>query len=101
MTENAKGLPFKSDFEKNWFRTLLKETPITISFVKKDGTERKMICTLAENKIPQEKLPKNTGKAQSDDSQAVFDLEKQEWRSFRWDSMKKFEFTLGNDEKNA
>lgn len=98
MTENAKGLPFTTDFEKNWFRTLLKETPITISFVKKDGTERKMICTLSENKIPQEKMPKNTGKAQSDDSQAVFDLEKQEWRSFRWDSMKKFEFTLGNDE---
>jgi hypothetical protein len=97
MTENAKGLPFKSDFEKNWFRTLLKETPITISFVKKDGTERKMICTLSEKEIPQEKMPKNTGKAQSDEAQAVFDLEKQEWRSFRWDSMKKFEFTLGND----
>ena len=97
MTENAKGLPFTSDFEKNWFRTLLKETPVTIFFVKKDGTERKMTCTLAESKIPQEKLPKNTGKAQSDDSQAVFDIEKQEWRSFRWDSMKKFEFTLGND----
>ena len=97
MTENAKGLPFTTDFEKNWFRGILKETPITIYFVKKDGTERKMICTLAESKIPQEKMPKNTGKAQSDDSQAVFDIEKQEWRSFRWDSMKKFEFTLGND----
>ena len=97
MTENAKGLPFTSDFEKNWFRGILKETPVTIFFVKKDGTERKMTCTLAENKIPEEKLPKNTGKAQSDDSQAVFDIEKQEWRSFRWDSMKKFEFTLGND----
>lgn len=92
---DAKGLPFKSDFEKNWFRTLLKETPITIYFQKKDGSERKMICTLSENKIPEEKLPKNTGKAQSDEAQAVFDIEKQEWRSFRWDSMKKFEFTLG------
>jgi hypothetical protein len=101
MTENAKGLPFTSEFEKNWFRGLLKDGPVTISFLKKDGTERKMTCTLSESKIPEEKMPKNTGKAKSDESQPVFDLEKQEWRSFRWDSMKKFEFTLGEDEKTA
>lgn len=70
-------------------RELLHEQKMTITFIKKDGTERKMLCTLAENKIPSEKTPKKSGKTQSDDSIAVFDLEKQDWRSFRWDSVKK------------
>ena len=54
-----------------------------------------MLCTLVSDKIPSEKAPKNTGKSGSDDALAVFDLEKIEWRSFRWDSVKKIEFTLG------
>jgi hypothetical protein len=54
-----------------------------------------MVCTLAESKIPSEKAPKNSGKAQSEQSVAVFDLEKQDWRSFRFDSVKKIEFSIG------
>jgi len=76
-------------------RELLHKRKMTITFIKKDGTERKMFCTLAENKIPSEKTPKKSGKAQSDDSIAVFDLEKQDWRSFRWDSVKKIELSRG------
>jgi hypothetical protein len=68
---------------------------VTITFTKKDETERVMVCTLKEEKIPSEKSPKNTGKSQSDDAIAVFDLEKQDWRSFRFDSVKKIEFSLG------
>jgi hypothetical protein len=37
-------------------------------------------------------MPKKT---QSQESIAVFDVEKQDWRSFRWDSVTKIEFTLG------
>jgi hypothetical protein len=40
-------------------------------FTKKDGTERKLICTLAESKIPSEKVPKNAKKTQSKESIAV------------------------------
>ena len=54
-----------------------------------------MLCTLAEKRIPSEKMPKNSGKAKSEQSLAVFDLEKQDWRSFRFDSVKNIEFTLG------
>ena len=53
-----------------------------------------MICTLAESKIPSDKAPKNTGKAKSEEALAVFDVEKQDWRSFRWDSVTKVEFSL-------
>jgi hypothetical protein len=80
---------------QEWLRGLLRDEKVTIVFTKKDGTERKMVCTLAESKIPSEKSPKNTGKTQSDEAIAVFDLEKQDWRSFRWDSVKKINFTLG------
>jgi hypothetical protein len=79
---------------REWLKSLLKERETTIFFTKKDGTERKLICTLAESKIPSDKAPKNTGKAKSEDALAVFDVEKQDWRSFRWDSVTKVEFSL-------
>jgi hypothetical protein len=82
---------------KKWLRGVLKMHETTVVFVKKDGTERKMICTLNEDSIPSEFAPKNTGKAKSDDAIAVFDLEKEDWRSFRWDSVKEIKFSL---EKN-
>ena len=53
-----------------------------------------MLCTLAENKIPSEKMPKNNGKSKSDDALAVFDVEKNDWRSFRWDSVTKIDFKI-------
>jgi hypothetical protein len=80
---------------REWLRGLLRDEKVTITFTKKDETERVMVCTLKEEKIPSEKAPKNTGKSQSDDAIAVFDLEKQDWRSFRFDSVKKIEFSLG------
>jgi hypothetical protein len=80
---------------RDWLKALLKSQEVTILFTKKDGTERKLLCTLAESKIPSEKSPKNTGKAKSEDALAVFDVENQDWRSFRWDSVKKINFTLG------
>jgi hypothetical protein len=80
---------------RDWLRGLLRSEKVTLTFTKKDGTERTMVCTLMEDKIPSEKAPKNTGKAQSEESMAVFDLEKQDWRSFRFDSVKEIQFSLG------
>jgi hypothetical protein len=83
--------------EKNWLKSILREQNMTIEFEKKDGTLRKLFCTLSENKIPAEKMPKGTGKAKSDEVLAVFDVEKDDWRSFRWDSIKRIEFKLPGD----
>lgn len=80
---------------REWLHGLLQSEKVTITFTKKDGSERKMLCTLAEKQIPSEKMPKNSGKAKSEQSLAVFDLEKQEWRSFRFDSVKEIQFSLG------
>ena len=80
---------------REWLIELLEERSVEVVFTKKDGTERKMRCTLSENKIPSEKMPKNSGKTKSEDALAVFDVKKSDWRSFRWDSVKKIEFKVG------
>jgi hypothetical protein len=79
---------------RKWLKGLLRAQEATISFIKKDGTKRKMKCTLNEGMIPSDQMPKGSGKATSDEALAVFDLEKLEWRSFRYDSVKKVSFTI-------
>jgi hypothetical protein len=91
-----KGSQVNTPEGREWLRGVLRSEKVKITFTKKDGTEREMLCTLANDKIPSEHAPKNTGKTQSDDAIAVFDLENDGWRSFRWDSVKKIEFTLGD-----
>jgi hypothetical protein len=94
---------FKNDKEfeefKTWTLGVLHDDNIKdlcVTFTKKDGTERAMRCTLIEGRIPTDKAPKTEGKTTTDSGSAVrvFDTEKSEWRSFRWDSVTKVEFTL-------
>ena len=85
---------FKTKKEKNWLLGLLRSEVVDITFTKKDGSERIMKCTLLESKIPSEFAPKGTEKAKSDEVLPVFDVENDGWRSFRWDSIKKIEFSL-------
>ena len=101
-TEEPKGkFKFASEDEKDWLRQLLRSEVVTLTFTKKDGTERVMKCTLSENVIPFAVLDaigdKNHKK--SVEAQSVYDLEAEGWRSFRWDSLKKIEFSLGSAEK--
>ena len=97
MTE--KTFEFKGKKEKDWLKKLLQDEIVTISFTKKDGTKRDMKCTLSESKIPSEFAPKGSEKAKSDEVLPVFDVEKQEWRSFRWDSINKIQFSLVGSKK--
>lgn len=64
----------------------LRTNEATVKFTKADGTERTMRCTLVESKIPADKRPKSA-EAQTSSTVGsalrVFDLDKQEWRSFR------------------
>jgi hypothetical protein len=87
-----------SDEEKEVFRkwliSHLKYGPVTIYFTKKDGTERKMDCTLKEENIVQYEKKTERVKTLNEETCPVFDLEKNEWRSFRYDSITKVEFTL-------
>ena len=73
---------------------LLRTDQATITFTKADGSERKMVCTLVESKIPADKRPKSKEGEESSSivgsAVRVFDLEKGEWRSFRFDSVISF-----------
>jgi hypothetical protein len=101
MVNDDKKKPiFSSEKEKNWLKTLLRENTIEILFTKKDGTDRKMVCTLKESEIPNEFAPKGTSVTKNNDVLAVFDKENSGWRSFRWDSIKEVKFTIG-EEQNA
>jgi hypothetical protein len=61
---------------------------VRVLFTKKDGTEREMRCTLVESAIPMDKQPKAETSSTAGSAVRVFDLDKGEWRSFRWDSVK-------------
>ena len=62
---------------------LLRELEAVVTFIKKDGTARVMKCTLNESIIPQEHKPKEGSTHKVNDATlAVFDIEKQGWRSF-------------------
>jgi len=90
----------EKEFEefKTWTLGVLRDEiskDVCVTFTKKDGTTRDMFCTLAESRIPTDKQPKTeTTSKDSGSALRVFDTEKQEWRSFRWDSVTKVGFKL-------
>lgn len=66
-----------------------------IEFTKADGTNRKMLCTLMPEYLPaviSEEQVAHVPRAQNDDVLAVWDLDKQAWRSFRLDSISKIHY---------
>ncbi len=74
--------------------TLVSKNRTEVTFIKKDGTERTMICTTDSNKIPEDKQPIGESKVKENmDILRVYDLENEGWRSFRIDSVKTFTVT--------
>jgi len=72
------------DIEK--FEKALELGNVTVSFVKKDGSDRIMKCTLNMDNIPVESHPVG-GNTTSPNVMNVWDLDKSAWRSFRKDSV--------------
>jgi len=98
---NVSDEPAKNAFAdengREWLRELLRERVVGVTFIKKDGTERVMQATLSENFIPEVQNSEKTAttRKKSDEALAVWDTEAQGWRSFRWDSVKQVNFSLG------
>ncbi len=80
-----------TDEVKSNLKACLVKGPVIVTFTKSNGEERVMKCTTNEFDIPLEHFPKGTGPHHTNEVQRVFDLDKQEWRSFRWDSVISFE----------
>ena len=82
----------------DWLKGILPNTEATITFTKVDGTERVMKCTLEASKLPPVVIKEDAKpRKQSDSTKAlrVFDIEKQEWRSFTIKNIKRIELTIG------
>lgn len=90
---------FNDAESKNWLKSLLQSEVVTLTFTKKDGSERVMQATLSESRIPSSgKSTESAGtRNYSDEAQPVYDVEANGWRSFRWDSLCKIEFSIGSE----
>lgn len=73
--------------QKQTIRQMLQDGVVEIEFVKRDGSLRTLVGTLNMDTIPTDKHPLGTGRPKPPEVQTVFDLEIEEWRSFRWDSL--------------
>lgn len=91
----------ETSWQNEFLKELLHRAVVNVKFIKKDGTERSMQCTLKADLLPtqtdleesvQKKIffctavQKKT-KTPNPAVLAVYDIEKQGWRSFRWDSI--------------
>ena len=70
---------------RKWLAGMLEQSIVEVTFTKKDGTERVMNCTLLEDYLPE---TTGAGRSSGSDALAVFDVDADGWRSFRWDSIK-------------
>lgn len=67
---------------------LLKNNVATVTFTKKDGTERVMKCTLKPDMLPPQVVNEDKpAKQKSETSIAVYDLEINAWRSISYDTV--------------
>jgi len=83
---------------QEWLKGILREGVVTVTFTKKNGDERVMKCTLNGEQLPQiqkEATEVSEVRQTSNTSLAVFDVEAQGWRAFKWESVKQVSFTIG------
>jgi len=89
------AIPEEQELYREWLQGVLKMHTVDLTFRKKDDTIREMKCTLIESKLPLIEKKTDRVRKDNDDVISVFDLEKNEWRSCRYDSINQINFTLG------
>jgi hypothetical protein len=73
-------------------QALLRQGPATVTFTKKDGSERVMKCTLEEGVVVPHEKTTDRVKEPKDDILPVWDLEANAWRSITIPNIKTVEF---------
>lgn len=83
--------------QKETLKNFLRENVLSVVFIKKDGSERAMECTLKPDLLPPHETNTDnpidfpaTQRAENPDVIQVYDLENNGWRSFRVDSVLAF-----------
>ena len=76
---------------KDDLKSKLQSGLVQIKFTKVNGEERTMVCTLNDEIVPpatkEDPLTQKKVRAINEEVQVVYDVEKDGWRSFRWDSL--------------
>ena len=114
-TQYQEGTDVDRTIIRDWIRSLLHATIVTVEFYKSDGSLRNMVCTLNTEHIPpapippvivnstgesadgvkrKKKVTENLEKPQEETAIKVYDLEAHGWRSFRYDRLCKITATL-------
>ena len=91
MTNSLNGTTDQNDrsWQNEYLKGVLQTGIANVTFLKKDGSERKLLCTLLPSELPaqtdlEEAVQKKTP---NPEVLAVWDLENEGWRSFRYDSV--------------
>lgn len=79
----------EASWRNEFLRSNLQTAILNVAFIKKDGSQRDLRCTLRPDLLPaqtdlEEAVQKKTP---NPDVLAVWDLDNQGWRSFRYDSI--------------
>jgi hypothetical protein len=86
------------DVFRGWLKGVLTVQPATITFTKKDGTERVMNCTLRGDMLPVVEIKEDKApRKQNDSVLSVYDIDAQGWRSFTLSSVKRVEFVIDGE----
>lgn len=78
------------DMTKEAVKDVLHSGIVVVDFTKTNGEVRRMRCTLRSDMIPPAAVVEGkevTRRKENPDVQAVWDLDKGAWRSFRFDSL--------------
>ena len=78
-----------TDDEKINLKELLKTNVVEVTFWKVNGEKRTLNCTLQPSFLPESVVKEETRK-ESDTSIAVWSVDDDGWRSFRWESIVSF-----------
>jgi hypothetical protein len=102
MTNSLNGTTDQNEasWRNEYLRNEIFKNIVTVDFIKKDGTQRKLRCTLRPDLLPpQTDLEEAVSKLPFPTSLAVWDLDNAGWRSFRYDSI--VGFTIEPDEDRS
>lgn len=89
--------PEEKETFRNWLKDHLKAGKVSVTFKKKDETLRVMNCTLSSELAQDYEKKTDRRKEVNEEVCPVFDLDKNEWRSFRYDTITEVRLSLGTN----
>ena len=75
------------ELSKSTIFHMLESGIVNVKFTKTDGTEREMKCTLLKEIVKPHEKKTDREKKINDNIISVWDIDKEGWRSFRYDSI--------------